>query len=93
MKSKYQKIKGTFDILPPDTRLWREVEDILHNISQQFSYEEIRTPALESIHLFKQNVGYETDVSKEMFEWIQVLVACSKAHTEGMPVSPFSKSL
>ena len=56
MKSKYQKIKGTFDILPPDTRLWREVEDILHNISQQFSYEEIRTPALESIHLFKQNV-------------------------------------
>lgn len=69
MKSKYQKIKGTFDILPPNTQLWREVEDILHNISQQFSYEEIRTPALESIHLFKQNVGYETDVSKEMFEW------------------------
>jgi len=69
VKSKYQKIKGTFDILPPDTQLWREVEDILHNISQQFSYEEVRTPALESIHLFKQNVGYETDVSKEMFEW------------------------
>ena len=69
MKSKYQKIKGTFDILPPDTYLWREVENILHNISQQFSYEEIRTPALESIHLFQQNVGYETDVSKEMFSW------------------------
>jgi histidyl-tRNA synthetase len=69
VKSKYQKIKGTFDILPPDTYLWREVENILHNISQQFSYEEIRTPALESIHLFQQNVGYETDVSKEMFSW------------------------
>tara|TARA_B100000965_G_scaffold332889_1_gene297584 strand:+ start:6466 stop:7698 length:1233 start_codon:yes stop_codon:yes gene_type:complete len=69
VKSKYQKIKGTFDILPPDTYLWREVENILHNISQQFSYEEIRTPALESINLFQQNVGYETDVSKEMFSW------------------------
>ncbi|MDG1090099.1 MAG: histidine--tRNA ligase [Candidatus Marinimicrobia bacterium] len=69
MKSKYQKIKGTFDILPTDTRLWKEMENILHNISQQFSYEEIRTPSIESIDLFKQNVGYETDVSKEMFTW------------------------
>ena len=69
MKSKYQKIKGTFDILPPDTQLWKEVENILHNISEQFSYKEIRTPALESINLFQQNVGYETDVSKEMFAW------------------------
>ena len=69
MKSKYQKIKGTFDILPADTRLWKEIENILHNISQQFSYEEIRTPSIESIDLFKQNVGYETDVSKEMFTW------------------------
>ena len=69
MKSKYQKIKGTFDILPPDTRLWKEIENILHNISQQFSYEEIRTPSVESTNLFQQNVGYETDVSKEMFAW------------------------
>jgi histidyl-tRNA synthetase len=69
VKSKYQKIKGTFDILPTDTRLWKEMENILHNISQQFSYEEIRTPSIESIDLFKQNVGYETDVSKEMFTW------------------------
>ena len=69
MKSKYQKIKGTFDILPADTRLWNEMENILRNISQQFSYEEIRTPTIESIDLFKQNVGYETDVSKEMFVW------------------------
>jgi len=69
VKSKYQKIKGTFDILPPDTLLWKEVENILHNISQQFSYEEIRTTSVESIHLFQQNVGYETDVSKEMFTW------------------------
>jgi histidyl-tRNA synthetase len=45
------------------------MENILHNISQQFSYEEIRTPSIESIDLFKQNVGYETDVSKEMFTW------------------------
>jgi len=69
VKSKYQKIKGTFDILPADTRLWKEMENILHNISEQFSYEEIRTPSIESIDLFKQNVGYETDVSKEMFTW------------------------
>ena len=69
MKSKYQKIKGTFDILPPESFMWKQIEDILRNISEQFSYEEIRTPAIETINLFKQNVGYETDVSKEMFTW------------------------
>ena len=69
MKSKYQKIKGTFDILPPETEVWRHIESTVHNICQQFSFQEIRTPALESVDLFKRNIGDETDVSKEMFVW------------------------
>ena len=67
MKSKYQKIKGTFDILPPETEVWQHIESTVHNICQQFSFEEIRTPAIESVDLFKRNIGDETDVSKEMF--------------------------
>ena len=69
MKSKYQKIKGTFDILPPETEVWQHIESTVHNICQQFSFEEIRTPAIESVDLFKRNIGDETDVSKEMFVW------------------------
>ena len=69
MKSKYQKIKGTFDILPPETQLWQEIEAIIHQTCQQFGFEEIRTPAVEFVNLFQENIGYETDVSKEMFGW------------------------
>ncbi len=69
MKSKYQKIKGTFDILPPETQLWQEIETTIHQTCQQFSFEEIRTPAIEFVNLFQENIGYETDVSKEMFAW------------------------
>ena len=69
MKSKYQKIKGTFDILPPETEVWQHIESTIHSICQQFSFQEIRTPAMESVDLFKRNIGDETDVSKEMFVW------------------------
>ena len=69
MKSKYQKIKGTFDILPPETEVWQHIESTIHHICQQFSFQEIRTPAIESVDLFKRNIGDETDVSKEMFVW------------------------
>ena len=69
MKSKFQKIKGTYDILPPESKKWNEAISILQSISSQFGYEEIKTPIIENIDLFKQNIGYETDVSKEMFSW------------------------
>ena len=69
MKSKFQKIKGTYDILPPESKKWNTAVSILQSLSEQFGYEEIKTPIIENIDLFKQNIGYETDVSKEMFSW------------------------
>jgi histidyl-tRNA synthetase len=56
VKSKYQKIKGTFDILPPETQLWQEIETIIHQTCQQFGFEEIRTPAVEFVNLFQENM-------------------------------------
>ena len=69
MKSKFQKVKGTYDILPPESIKWNKAIAIFQSISNQFGYEEIKTPIIEDINLFKQNIGYETDVSKEMFSW------------------------
>ena len=69
MKSKFQKIKGTYDILPPESKKWNTAVSTLQSLSEQFGYEEIKTPIIENIDLFKQNIGYETDVSKEMFSW------------------------
>ena len=69
MKSKFQKIKGTYDILPPESFSWDKVIDILSDLSIKFGFEKVYTPTIEDLNLFKQNLGYETDVSKEMFTW------------------------
>jgi histidyl-tRNA synthetase len=61
-------IKGTRDLLPPDTAVWNRVERIAHEVFQVYNYQEIRTPILEETQLFARGVGQETDiVSKEMY--------------------------
>ena len=61
-------IKGTRDLLPPDTAVWNRVERISHDVFQSYNYHEIRTPILEETQLFARGVGQETDiVSKEMY--------------------------
>src|ERR1700756_3094397 len=61
-------IKGTRDLLPPDTAVWNRVERIAHEVFQVYNYHEIRTPILEETQLFARGVGAETDiVSKEMY--------------------------
>src|ERR1700739_3238135 len=61
-------IKGTRDLLPPDTAVWNRVERIAHEVFQVYNYPEIRTPILEETQLFARGVGQETDiVSKEMY--------------------------
>jgi len=63
-----QKVKGTRDILPPESRLWVEVEGVAHRVFGGFGYEEIRIPLLESTELFVRSVGEGTDiVGKEMY--------------------------
>jgi len=61
-------IKGTRDLLPPDTAVWNRVERIAREVFQGYNYHEIRTPILEETQLFARGVGQETDiVSKEMY--------------------------
>src|ERR1700756_3169597 len=61
-------IKGTRDLLPPDTAVWNRVERIAHEVFQVYNYHEIRTPILEVTQLFARAVGEETDiVTKEMY--------------------------
>jgi histidyl-tRNA synthetase len=61
-------IKGTRDILPPETHLWNRVEATARDVFSLYQYEEIRTPIFEQTELFARGVGEETDiVSKEMY--------------------------
>lgn len=65
-----QSVKGTHDILPDKTGLWRKIENELHSFMHRYGYGEIRTPIFEKTKLFKRGVGEETDiVSKEMYSW------------------------
>ncbi len=69
MKSKFQKVKGTYDILPPESEKWNQLISAFQSLSNSFGFEEIKTPIIENLDLFRQNVGFETDVAKEMFSW------------------------
>ncbi|MCZ2157666.1 MAG: ATP phosphoribosyltransferase regulatory subunit [Bryobacterales bacterium] len=63
-------MKGTRDLLPPDTSVWNHIERTARDVFQRFRYSEIRTPIFEQTELFARGVGEETDiVTKEMYTW------------------------
>jgi histidyl-tRNA synthetase len=67
-KSKFQAIRGTRDLLPPETALWNHVEETAHSVFATFGFGEIRPPILEPSELFARSIGLNTDVvSKEMY--------------------------
>jgi histidyl-tRNA synthetase len=69
-KSKFQAIRGTRDLLPPETALWNHVEQTAHEVFSTFGFGEIRPPVLEQTDLFARSIGEDTDVvSKEMYEF------------------------
>src|SRR5881398_4243869 len=63
-------VRGTRDLLPPETALWNFVEATVRDVFRAYNFYEIRTPIFEATELFSRGVGEETDiVGKEMFTW------------------------
>jgi len=63
-------VRGTRDLLPPETELWNRIEAAARAVFARYSFGEIRTPVFEDTALFARSVGEETDiVSKEMYTW------------------------
>src|SRR5437764_4521226 len=63
-------VRGTRDLLPPETALWNFVESTVRDVFRAYTFHEIRTPIFEDTQLFARGVGEETDiVSKEMYTW------------------------
>jgi len=63
-------VRGTRDLLPPETELWNQVEATARAVFARYGFGEIRTPVFEATELFARGVGEETDiVSKEMYTW------------------------
>src|SRR5271163_4271489 len=63
-----QAVRGTRDLLPPETELWNHIDTTARRVFERYSFGEIRTPILEETQLFARGVGEETDiVTKEMY--------------------------
>jgi histidyl-tRNA synthetase len=68
--STLKAVRGTRDLLPPETELWNHVEATARRVFARYNFGEIRTPVFEDTSLFARGVGEETDiVSKEMYTW------------------------
>src|SRR5512133_948033 len=68
MASSYKAPRGTFDVLPEQSRPRARVEATAEAIFARAGYERIATPAFEETELFERGVGRSTDiVRKEMF--------------------------
>lgn len=67
---RYQKPKGTMDILPGDSEKWQYVESIAQDTFNKYRFSEIRTPIFESYEVFERSSGDTSDiVSKEMYDF------------------------
>ena len=66
---KINLLKGMHDLLPADTKNWKQIENLLHNFFEIHGYDEIRPPVIERADLFNR-IGEQTDiVNKEMYSW------------------------
>ena len=67
-KRQFKAIRGTRDILPPDSSLWSWFEQTAREVFESYNFREIRPPIFEETTLFARSIGADTDVvSKEMY--------------------------
>lgn len=67
---KYQRPKGTADILPGESEKWQFVEKKARELFRKFRYQEMRTPIFESFEVFSRTSGETSDiVTKEMYDF------------------------
>ena len=65
---KFQSVRGMRDILQIEAKSFRDLENNLISVTNQFGFEEIKTPILEDTNLFIKSIGDGTDiVEKEMY--------------------------
>lgn len=68
MTGAFQAIRGMNDLLPEETSVWQQMEQVLRDTVTSFGYSEIRMPLLEKTELFNRGIGEVTDVvEKEMY--------------------------
>ena len=86
MKSKYHRVRGTYDILPGDLDLYRKVENTARELMTLRGFNEIRLPTFEEAGLFIHATGETTDiVEKEMYTFKDKKERILALRPEGTP--------
>jgi histidyl-tRNA synthetase len=87
-QKQFRAIRGTRDIVPPDSTLWNWFEQTARDVFESYNFREIRLPIFEETSLFARSVGGETDiVSKEMYSFADTSAAADSAPDSGDLVS------
>ena len=88
-KKQFRAIKGTRDILPPDSLLWNWFERQARETFETYGFRDIRMPIFEDTELFARSVGTDTDiVSKEMYTFTPIREGASSDSGEQMSLRP-----
>lgn len=67
---KYQRPKGTADILPDEAVAWSYIETTAKKLFDNYRFHEIRTPIFENFEVFSRSAGDTSDiVTKEMYDF------------------------
>ena len=66
----FTKPKGTYDVLPQDSKKWQNIEGLIRELCMVYNFKEIRLPMFESTELFHRSAGETSDVvSKETYDF------------------------
>ena len=83
-RRQFRAIKGTRDILPPDSALWNWFEQTARDVFESYNFREIRLPIFEETELFTRSIGEDSDiVGKEMFTLIDKPVELAEPKSFG----------
>ncbi|HTY08783.1 MAG TPA: histidine--tRNA ligase [Candidatus Edwardsbacteria bacterium] len=84
--SKYQAIKGTYDVMPAESAAWQHLEAVIRGQARSYGFREVRTPVFEDTALFVKGTGEATDiVQKEMYTFTDKGQRSLTLRPEGTP--------
>lgn len=63
------KVKGTYDILVPETKRWQALEAKVRELYEFYNYDEIRTPMMEYSKVFHRESEQSEMVTKETYDF------------------------
>ena len=73
----FVKVKGTYDVLPSESKKWQALEDYVRYLFNLYNYEEIRTPIMEYKEVIHRESEQSDTVTKETYNFKDKVIVIS----------------